>query len=288
MHDRTLKYLLVLPGVLVVFATTVWPLLDAAALSVRVWKLSRSSTPGAFIGFENYFQALDSPDFLNAVGNTLLFVALTVTLTTTLALGLALLLVKGGRLRRTVQALLLLPFAMSPALVGVSWRFMFNPEFGLFAAVFGAIFPPLANVNWLASPTLAFTALVMADIWAWTPFMTLVLIGGLAAIPHETVEAASVDGASPLRTLFVIIVPQLMPVLAVVVILKAIFAQKAFDIIFMMTQGGPGTATQTLVYYAYLNGFKYYDMGYAAALSWFMVIPMIALTVLYTRFVFRR
>jgi multiple sugar transport system permease protein len=288
MHDRTLKYLLVLPGVLVVFATAVWPLLDAAALSVRVWKLSRSSTPGAFIGFENYFQALDSPDFLNAVGNTLLFVALTVTLTTTLALGLALLLVKGGRLRRTVQALLLLPFAMSPALVGVSWRFMFNPEFGLFAAVFGAIFPPLANVNWLASPTLAFTALVMADIWAWTPFMTLVLIGGLAAIPHETVEAASVDGASPLRTLFVIIVPQLMPVLAVVVILKAIFAQKAFDIIFMMTQGGPGTATQTLVYYAYLNGFKYYDMGYAAALSWFMVIPMIALTVLYTRFVFRR
>jgi multiple sugar transport system permease protein len=288
MHDRTLKYVLVLPGVLVVFATAVWPLIDAAALSVRVWKLSRSSTPGAFIGLENYLQALESPEFLNAVWNTLLFVVLTVTLTTSLALGLGLLLVKGGTLRRTVQALLLLPFAMSPALVGVSWRFMFNPEFGLFAALFGAIFPPLANVNWLATPTLAFTALVMADVWAWTPFMTLVLIGGLAAIPQETIEAASVDGASPARTVFQIIVPQLMPVLAVVVILKTIFAQKAFDIIFMLTQGGPGEATQTLVYYAYLNGFKYYDMGYAAALSWFMVIPMIALTFLYTKFVFRR
>jgi len=288
MRDRTLKYVLVLPGVLVVFATAVWPLIDAAALSVRVWKLSRSSVPGAFIGLENYLQALESPAFLNAVWNTLLFVVLTVGLTTALALGLALLLVKGGPLRRTVQALLLLPFAMSPALVGVSWRFMFNPEFGLFAAIFGAIFPPLANVNWLATPTLAFTALVMADVWAWTPFMTLVLIGGLAAVPQETIEAASVDGASPLRTVFQIIVPQLMPVLAVVVILKTIFAQKAFDIIFMLTQGGPGEATQTLVYYAYLNGFKYYDMGYAAALSWFMVIPMIALTFLYTRFVFRR
>jgi multiple sugar transport system permease protein len=287
-HDRTLKYVLVLPGVLVVFATAVWPLLDAAALSVRVWKLSRSSRPGAFIGIENYLQALESPEFLGAVWNTLLFVALTVSLTTTLALGLALLLVKGGPLRRTVQALLLLPFAMSPALVGVSWRFMFNPEFGLFAALFGAIFPPLAHVNWLATPTLAFAALVMADVWAWTPFMTLVLIGGLAAVPQETIEAAQVDGASPLRTVFQVIIPQIMPVLAVVVILKTIFAQKAFDIIFMLTQGGPGTATVTLVYYAYLNGFKYYDMGYAAALSWFMVVPMIALTFLYTRFVFRR
>jgi multiple sugar transport system permease protein len=288
MRDRTLKYVLVLPGVLVVFATAVWPLIDAAALSVRVWKLSRSSTPGAFIGFENYLQALESPDFLYAVWNTVLFVVLTVSLTTALALGLALLLVKGGTLRRTVQALLLLPFAMSPALVGVSWRFMFNPEFGLFAALFGAIFPPLAHVNWLATPTLAFTALVMADVWAWTPFMTLVLIGGLAAVPQETIEAAEVDGASPLRTVFQVIIPQIMPVLAVVVILKTIFAQKAFDIIFMLTQGGPGTATVTLVFYAYLNGFKYYDMGYAAALSWFMVVPMIALTFLYTRFVFRR
>jgi multiple sugar transport system permease protein len=204
------------------------------------------------------------------------------------AFALALLLSKGGWLRRSVQALLILPFAMSPALVGVSWRFMFNPEFGLFAALFGAVFPALAGINWLATPELAFMALVMADVWAWTPFMTLILIGGLAAIPRDTVEAASVDGASGLRTVFEIIIPQLMPVLAVVLILKTIFSMKAFDIIFMLTQGGPGTATQTLVYHAYLNGFKYYDMGYAAAVSWFMVIPMLGLTFLYTRFVFRR
>jgi multiple sugar transport system permease protein len=288
MRDRTLKYLLVLPGVTVVALTAVWPLLDAAMLSFRTWRLSRSSTPGPFVGFENFQAALESPDFLDAVWNTVLFTGITVTLTTLLALGLGLLLVKGGPLRRTVQTLLILPFAMSPALVGVSWRFMFNPEFGLFAALFGALFPPLANVNWLATPTLAFTALVMADVWAWTPFMTLILIGGLAAIPQETIEAAQVDGASGLRTVWSVIVPQLMPVLAVVVILKAIFAQKSFDIIFMLTQGGPGNATQTMVYYAYLNGFKYYDMGYAAAIAWFMVIPMMLLTLAYMRFVFRR
>ncbi len=288
MRDRTLKYALVLPAVVAVFATAVWPLLDSAILSFRTWKLSRSRVPTGFVGIDNYLQAFNSPDFINAALNTILFVALSVTFTTLLALGLALLLAKGGALRKTVQTLLILPFAMSPALVGVSWRFMFHPEFGLFAAVFGTLFPPLAGVNWLATPALAFSALVMADVWAWTPFMTLILIGGLAAIPPDTTEAARVDGAASWRVVWDIIIPQLMPVLAVVVILKAIFAMKAFDVIFMLTQGGPGTATQTLVYFAYLNGFKYYDMGFAAAISWVMVIPMMALTFLYTRFVFRR
>lgn len=288
MRDRTLKYLLVLPAVVVVFATAVWPLLNSAMLSLRTWKLSSSSEAGGFVGLDNFVQALTSSDFINAVQKTVIYVGSTVALTTILAFALALLLSKGGWLRRSVQTLLILPFAMSPALVGVSWRFMFNPEFGLFAALFGAVFPALASINWLATPELAFVALVMADVWAWTPFMTLVLIGGLAAIPRDTVEAASVDGASGLRTVFEIIIPQLIPVLAVVIILKTIFSMKAFDIIFMLTQGGPGTATQTLVYHAYLNGFKYYDMGYAAAVSWFMVIPMLGLTFLYTRFVFRR
>ena len=288
MRDRTLKYLLVLPAVLVVALTALWPLGYAAAISVRTWKLSRSPRPGAYVGADNYVQAFNTPDFLFAAGNTLLFVVLSVSLTTLLALGLALLLSEGGWLRRSVQALLILPFAMSPALVGVSWRFLFNPEFGLFAALAGNLFPPLAGMNWLATPSLAFAVLVLADVWAWMPFMTLVLIGGLASIPRETVEAAQVDGARRLAVVWDVVVPQLRPVLAVVLILKTIFALKTFDVIFMLTQGGPGRATQTMVYYAYLNGFKYYDMGYAAAVSWVMVVPMIGLTFLYTRFVFRR
>ena len=288
MHDRSLKWMLVLPAVLVVAATTGWPLAYSALLSLRQWRMSRSSRPQGWVGAENYEQAFSSSDFLNSVANTVLFVGLTVTLTTLLALGLALLLSAGGPLRRTVQAVLILPFAMSPALVGISWRFMFHPEFGLFAALFGTLFPPLAGVNWLASPTLAFAALVMADVWAWTPFMTLILIGGLASVPRDTVEAAQVDGSPAWRVVAEIVVPQLKPVLAVVLILKVIFSLKAFDVIFMLTQGGPGQATETLVYQAYLNGFKYYDMGYAAAISWVMAVPMLALTAVYARFVFRR
>ena len=204
------------------------------------------------------------------------------------ALGLALLLIPGGRFRGSVQTLLILPFAMSPALVGVSFRFMFNPEFGLFDAFFGLIFPPLAHINWLADPILAFFVCVMADVWGWIPFLTLVLIGGLAAIPRDRIEAALVDGASGWRVLKDITRPQLVPVLAVVIILKSIFSLKTFDQVYMLTNGGPGTATQTLSHYIYFNELKYGQIGYSTSVAWLMVIPMIFLTFAYAKLVFRK
>ena len=289
MRDRHLKYLLVLPAVTVVFATAIWPLIQSLILSFRSWKLSRSSEPGPFVGWENYGWAIfEDPNFWNATAVTTVYTVLTVALTTLIALGIALLLAPGGRLRLTVRTLLILPFAMSPALVGVSFRFMFNPEFGLFDAFFGLLVPPLAEVSWLSDPTLAFTVCVMADIWGWIPFITLVLIGGIAALPRETVEAAYVDGASAWQAFRDVSLPQLAPVLAIVIILKSIFSIKTFDQIYMLTNGGPGTATQTLAHYAYFSGFKYYDMGFAASIAWIMVIPMLALTSCYTRYVFRK
>jgi len=288
LRDRHLKYLLILPAVAAVVVTAIWPLIDSLVLSFRFWKLSRSNVPGPFVGFENYVWALvEEPAFWNAVWVTGVYTVLTVGLTTGLALGIALLLAPGGRLRFTVRTLLILPFAMSPALVGVSFRFMFNPEFGLFDAFFGILLPPLADIGWLSDPVLAFAVCVMADVWGWVPFITLVLIGGLAAVPSDSVEAARVDGASSWRVFRDITLPQLFPVVMVVVILKSIFSLKTFDQIYMLTNGGPGTATQTLAHYAYFNGFKYYDMGYAAAVAWLMVIPMLFLTFAYTRFVFR-
>ena len=203
-------------------------------------------------------------------------------------MGVALLLAPGGKLRTIARALLLLPFAMSPALVGVSFRFMFNPEFGLFDAFFGALFPPLADVAWLANPALAFSVCVMADVWGWVPFLAMVLIGGLSAVPRETMEAARVDGASSWRVFRDVTLPQLAPALGVAVILKTVFSLKTFDQVYMLTNGGPGTATQTMAHYAYFNSFKYYDMGYASAVAWMMVIPMLVLTFLYAKFFFRR
>lgn len=289
MRDQKLKYLLVFPAVLVVFATAVWPLIESLRLSFTVGRLTKPNFPQGYLGWENYTWAfLDEPAFWNSVEVTVVYTLVTVILTTLLALGLAMLLAPGGRFRGGVQTLLILPFAMSPALIGVSFRFMFNPEFGLFDAFFGIVLPPLAEISWLSDPTLAFVVCVMADVWGWIPFLTLVLIGGLASIPQDTIEAAQVDGASGWRVFKDITLPQLLPVLAVVLILKAIFSLKTFDQVYMLTNGGPGTATQTLSHYIYFNGMKYGQIGYSAAVAWVMVIPMVFLTFLYAKFVFKK
>ena len=289
MRDNTLKYLLVLPAVVVVFATAVWPLIQSFIFSLHQGRLTRPGFPQGFIGPENYVWAIfEEPAFWNSVTVTAVYTVATVGLTVILALGLAVLLVPGGRFRGGVQTLLILPFAMSPALIGVSFRFMFNPEFGLFDAFFGLIIPPLADISWLSDPTLAFIVCVMADVWGWIPFLTLVLIGGLAAVPRDTIEAAEVDGASAWRAFRDVTLPQLAPVLAVVIILKSIFSLKTFDQVYMLTNGGPGAATQTLSHYVYFNGLKYGQIGYSAAVAWLMVIPMIFLTYAYAKLVFMR
>ena len=289
MRDSQLKYLLVLPAMLVVVATALWPLVESLRLAFTVGRLNRPGSLSQYLGWENFTWALlEEPAFWNSVWVTAIYTVLTVALTTLLALGLALLLAPGGRLRSGVQTLLILPFAMSPALIGVSFRFMFNPEFGLFDAFFGFLIPPLAQISWLADPVLAFIVCVLADVWGWIPFLTLVLIGGLAAIPKDSLEAAQVDGASGWRVFVDVTLPQLVPILAVVLILKSIFSLKTFDQIYMLTNGGPGTATQTLSHYIYFNGMKYGQIGYAAAVAWLMVIPMIFLTYAYAKYLFRK
>ena len=161
MRDNTLKYLLVLPAVFVVFATAIWPLIESLRLSFTVGRLNRPGSLEQYLGWENFTWAFSQePAFWNSVWVTAIYTVLTVALTTVLALGLAMLLAPGGKFRSGVQTLLILPFAMSPALIGVSFRFMFNPEFGLFDAFFGALIPPLADVSWLADPVLAFAVCV--------------------------------------------------------------------------------------------------------------------------------
>ena len=287
MHDRYLKYVLVIPAALVVFVTAIYPLLRSLWISVHDWRLNRSNTIGPFVGLDNYSWAFEDEDFLNSLWVTFNFTAWSVVLTVLLSMGMALLLYKGGWFRTTVRTLLVLPFAMSPALVGVSWRFMFNPEFGLFEALLSGAFPWLAGIAWLSDPFWAMTVLIASDVWNWAPFFTMVYIGGLGAIPTEAQEAARIDGASEWRVFWDVTLRLWMPVIMIGVVLKTIFSLKMFDQVYMLTNGGPGNATQTLAHFIYFNGFKYYDMGYASAVSYILVIPMIVLAFIYVRMVFR-
>lgn len=298
-QDRVLRYLLLLPGLLVVFLVTFWPIYKSITISFMDWKLSRSNTPTPLwtweeewsdVGylFDNFILSMEDTLSINALYNTGIFTFFAVTISVSLAMFLALLLFKGGVMRSFTRSILLLPFVMSPALVGVSWRFMFNPDYGIMNALFGKVFPSLAGVDWLGDSFLAMFILIATDVWHWTPYLTLLLIGGLTSVPQETIEASKVDGAHAGRTFFDIILPLMLPTIGVAIILKTIFSLKMFDQVYMLTNGGPGNATQTLAHYIYVQGFKYYDMGYASALSYYLVIPLMLLGYVYLRLVFAK
>lgn len=289
MRDRYLKWLLLAPTLLVVGAMAAFPLAYSLLLSFRKWKLARSSTPEEFIGFANYINLLtDDPEFWESIYTTIIFVGADVFVTLLFALGVGLLLQKTTRLSAFARVLLILPFVMSPALIGISFRFFLNPEYGVVQAVLSSIIPWFATKVWLADSTLSMIAVVASDVWHWAPYMTLVMLGGLASIPRETQEAARVDGASSWAVFRDITLPQLKPVIGIVLLLKTVFALKAFDTIYTLSNGGPGTSTQTLAYFVFQTAFNYYDMGYAAASAYILTAVLMVLATLYLRLVFRK
>jgi multiple sugar transport system permease protein len=282
-------WLLLAPALFFVAAMALFPLGYSFLLSFREWKLARSVTPGDWVGLENYWYLLtDDPDFLEAVKVTSVFVVSNVGVTLLVALGAALLLHRAGRINTFARVLLILPFVMSPALVGISFRFFLNGEYGIVHHLIGLAFPSMVDTIWLADSTLSMVAVIAADVWHWAPYMTLVMLGGLASIPKETEEAARVDGASAWAVFRDVTLPQLLPVISVVLVLKTVFALKAFDIIYTLSNGGPGRSTQTLAYFVYETAFNYYNMGYAAAAAYILTAVLLVTSGFYLRLVFKK
>lgn len=280
---------LLAPAMLLVVGTTVWPLASSLLTSLQDWQLLYDPAPTGFVGAANYAYALvEDPAFWRAASVTLTYVVVDVVLCLLAALGMALLLLRAGMARTMLRTLIVLPFAMTPALIGLSWRFMLNSEFGVMQRAIGVVIPPLAGVDWFSDPALAMAAVISADVWHWAPYFAFVLMGGLAAIPPETQEAARTDGASPWRVFVDITLPQLAPTLAVCAVLKSVFALKSFDLFITMTGGGPGDSTTPVGYLAYRIGFQHYDMGYSAAVAYLLTAVLVLLSFLYMRLVFRR
>ena len=274
------------PALLFVLAMAIFPLGYSFLLSLREWKLARMDEPGAWVGLGNYVLLLtDDPEFMDSLKVTAIFLGWDVLATLALALGTALLLRRQGRAYSLTRVLLILPFVMSPAVIGISFRFFFNGEYGIAQHLFGLLIPALQGKVWLSDARLAMTAVVASDVWHWAPYMTLVILGGLASVPRETEEAARVDGAGPVRVFLDVTLPQIWPVLGVVAILKSVFALKAFDTIFTLSNGGPGTSTQTLAYFVYNTAFGYYDMGYAA---YVLTAALLTIAMFYLRLVLRK
>lgn len=274
MRSKYTKFVLLAPAVLVLLATTTYPLLYALVTSFRDWRLNRSPRPRGWVGFDNYARALTDEGFRNSVVVTLIFAVLSVTLSLVLGMAIALLLNKKGWRQTAVKSMLLFPFAVSPALKGFSWRFMLDPSYGVYTYLIGLLIPPLKNTVWLTTPADALFWIAVSEVWGWAPLMALMFIGALGAISPEINEAANLDGANRVQRFRYVTLPLLMPVILIVTLLRAISSLKMFDQVVTLTGGGPGRSTQTLNYYIYQVGFRNLDMGYASALAVVLVLAL--------------
>ncbi|SIS06600.1 carbohydrate ABC transporter membrane protein 1, CUT1 family [Peribacillus simplex] len=283
MNQKLFKYVLLAPAFMLIAATTFYPLMRSFWISLHEWDLKTSVGMGAFIGLDNYIRAFSDSQFWNSVRATLIFAASTVVLTLILSLIVALLLSKDKKYLSYLRAVFIIPFAMSPALIGYSWRFMLNPDYGLFDKIIGFLIPPLSDVVWLGTNSTAMIALISVVVWIWLPFMSLMFISGLMGMPGEVFEAAKMDGASPLKTLFHITLPMLKPIILIASILMTMFSLKAFDPVVTMTRGGPGDSTEVLNFFIYKTGFRYFDMGYSSALGYILALITIVFVIIYMR-----
>jgi multiple sugar transport system permease protein len=287
MRNRWAKYWYLGPALVVVLATITYPLLSALITSFREWQLNESPTPGAFVGLENYQRVLQDGGFWNSVGVTVLYSVISVSITMVLALAIALVLQGPGKFKAVAKTMLILPYAVAPALKGFSWRFMLNENYGVYDTILDKI-PFTQGIVWLGDPFWALVSIAMSEVWGWAPLIALMFIGALGSIDPEVQEAARVDGANGLQLFFRITLPLLAPVILVAMLLKTIFSLKLIDQVVTMTGGGPGNSTETLNYFIYRQGFSFLDMGYASALAWISVLGIAIFTVFYVRMMMRQ
>lgn len=283
MKNKYFKYFLLAPSLILMLAITIYPLFRSFWISLHAWDLKESIDIGPFIGFENYVRAFTDYQFVNSLIVTLIFTAGTVICTIVLSIFVAIILSKEKKHLAVIRSILIIPFAISPAMIGYSWRFMFNPDYGLFDTIIGFFIPALSNVVWLAHPSTAMIALISVVVWIFLPFISLMFISGLMGMPQEVYEAARIDGASSSNILFKITLPMLKPVILIGTILTTMFALRTFDPIVTLTQGGPGNSTTVLNFMIYKTGFRFFNMGYSAALGYILGAITFLIIIVYMR-----
>lgn len=241
-----------------------------------------SPPPYDFVGLENFRQVFTEARALAGFRRSVLYVVAAVVTELGLGLAIALFLQREFFGRKLVRALLLIPMIMTPVVVGLIWRIFYDPNAGIINYLLRGT--PLRNADWLGSPQLAMGAVVVADIWQWTPFVILIVMAALDAMSTEPVEAARIDGASAVQIFRHIIFPLLRPALVIAGLLRLIDSFKVFDLIYVMTRGGPALATETVNMFAYIEGFSNFNISYAVTLSLVMtIITSFALTWIYQR-----
>lgn len=278
---------MIVPAIALLLTLTALPLFQVFQMSV--YDYSDSSAP-VFAGLANSMSTLQDPAFVRALGHTLVFTIASVGASLVLGLGLALLLNHPirDRIRAVFRAVYLFPWLFSSAVVAALWVMMLEP-FGLLNYLLEFVVGErVVGLSWLSESQTAMAGVILANVWRSCPFVMLMLLSGLQTIPKELLEAAAIDGAGYFRTLFHIILPQLGGIILTVTTLEVIWNFRTFDLIFIMTGGGPLGATEVLSTYVYNEAFRSLDFGRASAAAIFMLLVMIAVSLLYLRASIRR
>ncbi len=263
------------PGLLLLLAVIGFPVVWALFTSLYDYTLI---APGYdnFVGVGNYAEALGDDEFHHAALVTLMFVLAIVAVEFTIGFLVALMLNSTERAKGVYYIILLCPLLMNPVVVGLIWRMLLHPTLGIVSYLLGLV--GIGPVNFLGDPTNAFWTVVLVDVWHQVSFMIVLLLAGLSALPTEPYEAARVDGASPLQSFWHITLPMMRPVIAVALLIRIIFAIKTYDIIYIMTRGGPGNATDLVSYFIYRRAFVGLDLGEASAMAGILLLVIIAMT----------
>ncbi|HET7716886.1 MAG TPA: sugar ABC transporter permease [Bauldia sp.] len=286
-HGRWTPVWFLAPAVLALLAIGLYPMIFAVVTSFRRYNITRPRDGFPFVGFENYEKVLNDQTFWDTLALTAKFFVIVMPAELFLGLLIALLLHKPGwgMLRSLARVSLVVPLATTYAVVGLIGRLVFNRDFGVanqFLSWFG--FPPL---DWLGSEAGAFAAIVIMDIWQWTPFCALVFLAGLSLVPLDIEEAARLETSSRYSLLRWVQLPYLLPGLTALLILRSADVLKLFDMVFVMTRGGPGAATELVSVYIQRVGFRVFDMGTASAQAILLLVITIILSRLYIRIFYR-
>lgn len=272
-------WLLALPAIVIVLALAVYPLVYSLWLAFHQWDLQ---TPGhPFVGLDNFRDALHDDRVWMALKNTGVIVTVGIFFEFLLGLGLALLLVDTVHIRRVLLPIVMLPVTMVPIVVGLTWRMMWDNQYGVVNALLRIPFGNDLNIIWLGQTRTAIIAMIVTQVWQWTPFMFLIMLAALSSVNPDLYEASALDGAGWWRQLVDITLPAIKPIIAVAILFRALDAFKIFDLVYMFTQGGPGTSTESVSWYIYQLGFKFFRLGYASAVSYLVVIFLSVVATLY-------
>jgi multiple sugar transport system permease protein len=264
------------PAILVMAAACLYPVLKAFELSGYKWDMGTAASSAKWVGLDNFVAAFSNPQVWSSLSTTLLFAAVCVSAEMVLGIALALALERQVRGMAVFRTIFILPMMIAPIAVGLAWRYMFDAQFGLINALLGVV--GIAPKTWLADPALAFVAIVIADIWQWTPFVFIMMLAALAGVDRSVLEASRIDGARMWHEIFLVKLPMVMHVIAITLVMRLIDAFRVLEVVYVLTFGGPGSSTEILALHIYKTAFIGQQIGVAAAVSILLLVVVAVLS----------